>query len=584
MTRIAIIDRKKCIKEKCGYVCIKVCPEVRMGITDCIKIDKDGYPVIDEILCTGCGICPKRCPTNAITIINLPQELSNYIHSYGVNSFRLYGKLLINTDNKGVIALIGKNGIGKTTFVKILSNTIKPNFNMHIKDVKDILQKLPIESRRYFSELYENKIKVAYKPQNIEAMKSAFSEKLVKDMLRNINIESELAKKVYDDFGIEQLLERKFSVLSGGELQKIAIFACLAKNADIYILDEPCTYLDIRERLKMALYLKELGETKKVYLVEHDLAILDYSSDYCIIFYGNEQAYGIISSLKNISNGINEYLGGFLKNENMRIREYSIDFKQFGQKELNSNQVILRFTDLKKSYSDFKFECKQGQIYANETIGIIGKNALGKSLFLTLLAKLLEPDVGEINSQAKISYKPQYITTEHIKVKEYLESCDDKQALQTLIKEFNLSNILDYYVNELSGGELQKVAITKALSKNADLFILDEPSAFLDVESRLEFSTIITKIKQLKNCSFVIVEHDISMIELLANRIIPFTGESSILGIAHGVLPKYEGINIFLRDIGITIRRDKENLRPKINKPNSVLDKEQKESNKYYGD
>ncbi|MEM4367863.1 MAG: ribosome biogenesis/translation initiation ATPase RLI [Candidatus Anstonellales archaeon] len=584
MTRIAIIDRKKCIKEKCGYVCIKVCPEVRMGITDCIKIDKDGYPVIDEILCTGCGICPKRCPTNAITIINLPQELSNYIHSYGVNSFRLYGKLLINTDNKGVIALIGKNGIGKTTFVKILSNTIKPNFNMHIKDVKDILQKLPIESRRYFSELYENKIKVAYKPQNIEAMKSAFSEKLVKDMLRNINIESELAKKVYDDFGIEQLLERKFSVLSGGELQKIAIFACLAKNADIYILDEPCTYLDIRERLKMALYLKELGETKKVYLVEHDLAILDYSSDYCIIFYGNEQAYGIISSLKNISNGINEYLGGFLKNENMRIRDYSIDFKQFGQKELNNNQVILRFTDLTKYYPNFKFECKQGQIYANETIGIIGKNALGKSLFLTMLAKLLEPDIGEINSQARISYKPQYIPTEHIKVKEYLESCDDKQALQTLIKEFNLSNILDYYVDELSGGELQKVAIAKALSKNADLFILDEPSAFLDIESRLEFSTIINKVKQLKNCTFVIVEHDISMIELLANRIIPFTGESSILGIAHGVLPKYEGINIFLRDIGITIRRDKENLRPKINKPNSVLDKEQKESNKYYGD
>ena len=69
-TRIAIIDREKCIKEKCGYICMKVCPGVRMG-DETVVVDKDGYPVISEELCTGCGICPKKCPVDCITIINL---------------------------------------------------------------------------------------------------------------------------------------------------------------------------------------------------------------------------------------------------------------------------------------------------------------------------------------------------------------------------------------------------------------------------------------------------------------------------------------------------------------------------------
>ncbi|MCX8166979.1 MAG: ribosome biogenesis/translation initiation ATPase RLI [Candidatus Micrarchaeota archaeon] len=584
MSRIAIIDRKKCIKEKCGYVCIKVCPEVRMGVLDCIKVDKEGYPVIDEILCTGCGICPKRCPTNAITIINLPQELNSYIHSYGINSFRLYGKVLVNTDRKGVFALIGKNGIGKTTFVKILANVLKPNFNKSIDNSSEIIKNLPIESRKYFNDLYENKLKFSYKPQNIERLKELYKDKKVEELLKTTKMDSNIAQTIYEEFGIEKFLDRKFSMLSGGELQKIAIFACLAKNADVYILDEPCTYLDIKERLKLAIYIKEIGTEKKVYLVEHDLAILDYSSDYCIVFYGEEQAYGIISSIKNISNGINEFLNGFLKNENMRIRNYGIDFKQYEQKDLNTNQVLIKFSNLSKNYENFKFEANEGIIKANDCIGIIGKNALGKSLFVAMLAKQIQPDKGSIEAHdVSIAYKPQYIKTEPIKVNEYLANADDKHALNTLSKELNIDNLYDSYLDELSGGELQKVAIAKTLSTDAQLFILDEPSAFLDIESRLQFSTIINKIKQLKSSTFVIVEHDIAMIELLTSKIMPFTGESSRFGISHGILPKKEGINLFLKDIGITIRRDKDNYRPKINKPNSVLDKEQRETNNYYG-
>ncbi len=71
--RIAIVDKDKCMREKCGYQCMKVCPGVRMG-DETITLDEQGYPVISEFLCVGHGICVRKCPANAIKIINLKRE------------------------------------------------------------------------------------------------------------------------------------------------------------------------------------------------------------------------------------------------------------------------------------------------------------------------------------------------------------------------------------------------------------------------------------------------------------------------------------------------------------------------------
>lgn len=87
--RIAIVDREKCAKGKCGYLCQKVCPGVRMG-DETVTVDAEGFPVISETLCSGCGICVRKCPANAIKIINLPHEAGKLIFQYGVNAFRLY--------------------------------------------------------------------------------------------------------------------------------------------------------------------------------------------------------------------------------------------------------------------------------------------------------------------------------------------------------------------------------------------------------------------------------------------------------------------------------------------------------------
>ncbi|RLF98243.1 MAG: ribosome biogenesis/translation initiation ATPase RLI, partial [Candidatus Wolframiiraptor sp.] len=131
--RVAVIDREKCDPKKCSLQCIRFCPRVRSGV-EAIKLGEDGYPVIIEPLCIGCGICAAKCPFKAITIVNLPRELEgDLVHQYGPNAFRLYRLPYLEPET--VMGLIGKNGVGKTTALQILANFLKPNLGKLEGDV-----------------------------------------------------------------------------------------------------------------------------------------------------------------------------------------------------------------------------------------------------------------------------------------------------------------------------------------------------------------------------------------------------------------------------------------------------------------
>ncbi len=124
--RLAVIDTDRCQPRKCSKECIRFCPGVRIG-DETIEFNEEmNKPLISEKLCTGCGICPKKCPFTAISIIGLPEELQEDImHQYGENMFRLFR--LPYPRNNSVTGLIGQNGTGKTSIVKILSGEIVPN-------------------------------------------------------------------------------------------------------------------------------------------------------------------------------------------------------------------------------------------------------------------------------------------------------------------------------------------------------------------------------------------------------------------------------------------------------------------------
>ncbi|MCP4648112.1 MAG: ribosome biogenesis/translation initiation ATPase RLI [bacterium] len=577
--RIAILDRDLCTRKKCGYQCEKVCPVNRMG-EECIVTEEDTqFPKINEFLCIGCGLCVKKCPMDAITIINLAGESGDPLYQYGINSFRLYNLPL---PTEGLCGIVGRNGIGKTTALNLLSKKLRPNFGDHLKTFTDaeMLERLPIATRRYFESETETTLEVSYKPQMVDKLRDAFKgtvEKLLKKMDERNAYEDAVEK-----FNLKKILKRKISQLSGGELQRVSIAASYLKDAHIYYLDEPCNYLDIEERLRTSLILKDFAEGRKMVVVEHDLAILDYMSDYVYIFYGEENAYGVSSGVKSTRAGINEYLAGFLKDENIRFRDREITFSKYSERETHT-QTRFSYSPMKKSFTGFKFSSDEGDIRQGEIVGIVGKNALGKSIFVKMLAGVEEPDEGE-PGDFKVSYKPQYIKPQKNTTvfQLFLGSNIDKQIAETAKRELGLMKLMEKDLDQLSGGELQRVSIAQALSQKADIYLFDEPTAFLDVEQRLRFSDLLRRtIAETEKCAFV-VDHDVVFVDSIAHRLMVFEGESSVHGHASTPLSKREGMNSFLKMAGITMRRDKDSKRPRINKPHSVLDREQKEKNEYY--
>jgi len=145
-----------------------------------------------------------------------------------------------------------------------------------------------------------------------------------------------------------------------------------------------------------------------------------------------------------------------------------------------------------------------------------------------------------------------------------------------------IQRLMDCNVNELSGGELQRVAIAACLGKDADMFILDEPSAHLDVEQRTMATKVIKRFAENNDVTMLVIDHDIYMIDLLSDRLLVFDGEPGVRGEVHGPFEMREGMNRFLSNLDITFRRDEETRRPRVNKPESNLDREQKSIGEYY--
>ena len=584
MTRIAIIQKEKCNPIGCGgYLCIKVCPMNKAG-KECIVKGDDGKPRIDEEICTGCGICVNRCPFNAISIINLPEELDKPpIHQYGENGFHLYS---LPTPIFGkVVGIVGVNGIGKSTAIKIIAGVLEPNLgNLENKttDYGELIEYFKgTEAQIFFEKIKNKEIKISYKPQEVDLIPKKFKGK-VRDLLKKVDEKKEL-ENISKQLEIEKILDNDISKISGGELQRVAIAAAVLKKANLYVFDEPSSYLDIKQRLKMAQFIKSLAnEQTAIIVIEHDLIVMDYMADLIHIMYGKEGCYGIVSQLKAAKAGINAYLEGYLKEDNIRFRDHKIKFEIKPPAKKGKEHLLTLWPAMEKKLGKFKLEATEGDINRHEIIGIIGENGIGKTSFVKLLAGVEKPDKGELCAKITVSYKPQTLEGDSEEmVINVLEEAIKKNTTD-IINPLNIKELYMKKLNELSGGELQKVAIALALSKKCDLCLLDEPSAYLDVEQRLIVSKVIKNIAEIKGISIMVVDHDLLFIDHLSDRLIVFEGEPAVHGIEKGPFSMEEGMNTLLKDVEITLRRDDESGRPRINKPGSVKDREQKSKGKYY--
>lgn len=587
--RIAVIDKELCNPKKCPYICVNVCPINRMR-KETVKKGEDGFPVISEVLCTGCGICVKRCPFKAISIVNLAEELSEEkIHQYGPNSYRLYR--LPAPREKTVIGLLGRNGVGKSTVINILSGLLKPNLGRSPEPSWDeVIEYFKGTAlKEHFEKIASDELRVSVKPQAVYNLVNVWSGDglTLLHMMDQRNVMRELISKL----NLENAVNRPVSQLSGGELQRLSIAVAAAKDADIYFFDEPSSYNDVYQRLAVAEVIMDVAKTGKcVFVVEHDLTILDYLCDQVHIIYGEPGVYGVVSGIMSTRAGINAFLDGYLPEENVRFRDRKINFDVYAPREDKLDTVpLLEYSELEKSYGSFRLKVAPGNLKLAEVVGVVGANALGKTTFLKMLAGVEKPDSGRISSLSKISYKPQYLSPPKgfQYVKELLDHVYGKDVTSTpefneIIVPLRVDKLFEKEISKLSGGELQKVAVVAALLQDADIYALDEPSAFIDAEDRVELAKIIQRYIRLKNRTAIVVDHDVQLIDIISDRMIIFSGEPSVSGFAGKPSNKEEGMNSFLKTLQITYRRDLSTGRPRINKPGSKLDRQQKEEGRYY--
>lgn len=594
LTRIAIVNSDKCKPKRCRQECKKSCPVVRMGKL-CIEVTaNDKLASISEELCIGCGICVKKCPFEAITIINLPSNLEkDTTHRYSQNSFKLH-RLPIPRPGE-VLGLVGTNGIGKSTALKILAGKQKPNLGRYTNppDWTEILNHFRgSELQNYFTKILEDDLKALIKPQYVDQIPKAIRGSGTVQQLMSKKNERDNQGEIVNLLDLSKILNRSIEDLSGGELQRFACAMVCIQDGDIFMFDEPSSYLDVKQRLKAAITIRSLIRPDKfIIVVEHDLSVLDYLSDFICCLYGVPGAYGVVTMPFSVREGINIFLDGFVPTENLRFRDESLVFKvaESATEEEVKRMNHYEYPEMSKTMGDFQLHVKQGQFTDSEILVLLGENGTGKTTFIKLLAGREDPDDGSGDIPIlNISYKPQKISPKYVgqvrmllhdKIK---DAYVHPQFVTDVMKPMKIDDVMDQEVQNLSGGELQRVALALCLGKPADVYLIDEPSAYLDSEQRLVAAKVIKRfILHAKKTGFV-VEHDFIMATYLADRVIVFEGIASVNTTAHSPQSLLAGMNRFLELLGITFRRDPNNYRPRINKENSVKDTEQKRAGQYF--
>jgi len=589
--RVAVLDRELCQPKKCGLECIKYCPVNKSG-ADCIALSEETKKArIDEDVCNGCGICVKVCPFDAITIVNLAAELAtDKVHQYGANSFRLYR---LPTPKKGeVIGLLGRNGMGKSTVVGILSGSLKPNLGRYDDPPEwdEILNHYGgTELKSHFQKIRDGRISASIKPQQVHHVVQAF-DGTGKELLERYD-ERGVSRQLTRDLGLENSMGQGLGELSGGELQRLAVAAAASRDAEFYFFDEPSSYNDVFQRTGVAKAIQGLAEIgKSVMVVEHDLTLLDYLSDYIEVLYGEPAAYGIVSGVLSTKVGINVFLDGYLPSENVRFRDrqFTFDVSSTSTDEFQEGSEVITYPRLEKKYPTFSVSVDEGRVRKGEVVGVMGANALGKTTMMRMIAGVERPDAGGVDRKVKIAYKPQYLQNDaDVEVVALLDRACGGQIEGSLEEEqvvdpLRIKKLYNKSVKNLSGGELQKVAVAACLLQRADLYALDEPSAFLDVEDRIAVAKFLQKFVRSFGKSAIVIDHDLQLMDLVSDSMVIFEGTSGLEGRATSPMPKPEAMNRFLGTLDMSFRRDERSMRPRVNKIGSRLDKDQKSSGNFY--
>ncbi len=501
-------------------------------------------------------------------------------HSFNDNW--LFKDLYLGLNKGDRVALVGINGTGKSTLLRILSGLLAPSLGKVVTErdlrIGYLEQDPQFQNQETISDfIYSigNERQQLIRQYEEAVEQEVQDEKLLNrlmDELSNANAweyEYEI-KTILGRMGIQHL-EQKITTLSGGQKKRLALAKLLIDDPDVYILDEPTNHLDIETIEWLESYMT--GGQKTILLVTHDRYFLDNVSSRIIEldrgklqnFNGNYSYYLEKKAEQNAAED-----ASFSKNTNLLKRElewmrrqpkarttksksridsfYDLEEKTKGRNVKSSLELsvnvsrqgnkILELENISKSFNgkplinNFSYTFKKG-----DRIGVAGKNGTGKSTLLNIVTGAIQPDNGKVlvgettvfgyYRQGGLEFKEEERVIDVVKnVAEYITMADGKTLTASQVLTHFLFPPAKQYgmVNKLSGGEKKRLQLMRVLMKNPNYLILDEPTNDLDIDTLNVLEDFLLNFPGI----LMLVSHDRYLIDRLTDQLFIFEGDGNV--------------------------------------------------------
>ena len=501
-------------------------------------------------------------------------------HSFNDNW--LFKDLYLGLNKGDRVALVGINGTGKSTLLRILSGLLAPSLGKVVTErdlrIGYLEQDPQFQNQETISDfIYSigNERQQLIRQYEEAVEQEVHDEKLLNrlmDELSNANAweyEYEI-KTILGRMGIQHL-EQKITTLSGGQRKRLALAKLLIDDPDVYILDEPTNHLDIETIEWLESYMT--GGQKTILLVTHDRYFLDNVSSRIIEldrgklqnFNGNYSYYLEKKAEQNAAED-----ASFSKNTNLLKRElewmrrqpkarttksksridsfYDLEEKTKGRNVKSSLELsvnvsrqgnkILELEKISKNFNgnpvitNFSYTFKKG-----DRIGVAGKNGTGKSTLLNIVTGAIQPDHGKVlvgettvfgyYRQGGLEFKEEERVIDVVKnIAEYITMADGKTLTASQVLTHFLFPPAKQYgmVNKLSGGEKKRLQLMRVLMKNPNYLILDEPTNDLDIDTLNVLEDFLLNFPGI----LMLVSHDRYLIDRLTEQLFIFEGDGNV--------------------------------------------------------